>query len=155
MTTDTKRGDFSLPFSELKPDFQKILNGFSELLSQANASIFQNKSAHIRDLKYFEELFLRVRTGKCNLLGHTVLVISSISIKYTGQGIFSALLSELKNLSIQEGYMLKIENVLPPNFRVFLVREGFIFPGESWVCGSGYWLPESEVLKNGINSLPV
>lgn len=28
------------------------------------------------------------------------------------------LLSELKNLSIQEGYMLKIENVLPPNFRV-------------------------------------
>lgn len=29
------------------------------------------------------------------------------------------LLSELKNLSIQEGYMLKIENVLPPNFRVF------------------------------------
>ncbi|EHF5203432.1 hypothetical protein IRJ29_25985, partial [Salmonella enterica subsp. enterica] len=65
------------------------------------------------------------------------------------------LLSELKNLSIQEGYMLKIENVLPPNFRVFLVREGFIFPGESWVCGSGYWLPESEVLKNGINSLLV
>ncbi|MCG5115963.1 hypothetical protein MBF91_18990, partial [Escherichia coli] len=65
------------------------------------------------------------------------------------------LLSELKNLSIQEGYMLKIENVLPPNFRVFLVREGFIFPGESWVCDSGYWLPESEVLKNGINSLLV
>ncbi len=155
MSTDTKRADSSLPLSELKSDFRKILGGFFELLSQANASIFQNKSAHIRDLKHFEELFLRVRTGKCNLLGHSVLVISSISIKHPGQGIFSTLLSELKTLAVQEGYMLKIENVLTPNFRVFLVREGFIFPGESWMCGSGYWLPESEVLKNGINALPV
>lgn len=155
MTTDSKRADFSLPHSELKSDFQKIFNGFSELLSQANASIFQNKSAHIRDLKHFEELFLRVRTGKCNLLGHSVLVVSSISIKTTGQGIFSALLSELKTLAVQEGYMLKVENVLTPNFRAFLIREGFVFPGESWMCGSGYWLPDSEALKNGINALPV
>ncbi|EFH7156777.1 hypothetical protein K5009_004839 [Escherichia coli] len=93
--------------------------------------------------------------GNCNLLGYSVLVISSISIFHRGKGIFSALLSELKTLTANEGYMLQIENVLTPHFRNFLIRQGFIFPGDSWMCGSGYWVYDTEILLNHTQDLPV
>lgn len=155
MFTAPKELDASLDRHELESDLLKIKDGFFVLLEHAVLSMSHHKSSHLHGLKHFEEVYLRVRTGNCNLLGYSVLVISSISIFHRGKGIFSALLSELKTLTASEGYMLQIENVLTPHFRNFLIRQGFIFPGDSWMCGSGYWVYDTEILLNHTQDLPV
>ncbi len=64
----------------------------------------------------------------CSVLGYPVMVVSTISVKEPGTGIFCrALLAELKCIADEQNYILKIENVLPPLFRKYLIQEGFVF----------------------------
>ena len=50
----------------------------------------------------------------CSVPGYPVMVVSTISVKEPGTGIFRALLAELKCIADEQNYILKIENVLPP-----------------------------------------
>ena len=60
-----------------------------------------------------------------------------------------------KCIADEQNYILKIENVLPPLFRKYLIQEGFVFPGEPWMCGSGYWFKNPQVLHENIELLSV
>ncbi|EFH3073481.1 hypothetical protein BFU84_001569 [Escherichia coli] len=91
----------------------------------------------------------------CSVLGYPVMVVSTISVKKPGTGIFRALLAELKCIADEQNYILKIENVLPPLFRKYLIQEGFVFPGEPWMCGSGYWFKKPQLLHENIELLSV
>ena len=37
----------------------------------------------------------------------------------------------------------------------YLIQEGFVFPGEPWMCGSGYWFKNPQVLHENIELLSV
>ncbi|MGE9627722.1 hypothetical protein ACQP3I_30790, partial [Escherichia coli] len=78
-----------------------------------------------------------------------------ISVKTPGKGFFRQLLSKLKEAAETNNYILKVENVISTELREFLIREGFSFPGERWMCGSGYWAPSSLRLNDQLSTLPV
>jgi hypothetical protein len=86
--------------------------------------------------------------------GYPVMVVSTISVKEPGTGIFRALLAELKCIADEQNYILKIENTASL-FRTTLIQEGFVFPGEPWMCGSGYWFKNPQVLHENFELLSV
>ncbi|HFL4665281.1 TPA: hypothetical protein ACG328_004699 [Escherichia coli] len=109
----------------------------------------------VQGLQLVDELYIRARTGKMSYLGSSVLVVATISVKTPGKGFFRQLLSKLKEAAETNNYILKVENVISTELREFLIREGFSFPGERWMCGSGYWAPSSLRLNDQLSTLPV
>lgn len=136
-------------------DITKILNAFITLMNAAQECIFHSKSMKVQGLELVDELYIRARTGKMSYLGSPVLVVATISVKTPGKGFFRQLLSELKEAAETNNYILKIENVINTELREFLIREGFSFPGERWMCGSGYWAPSSLRHNDRLSTLPV
>lgn len=136
-------------------DITKILNAFITLMNAAQECIFHSKSMKVQGLEFVDELYIRARTGKMSYLGSPVLVVATISVKTPGKGFFRQLLSELKEAAETNNYILKIENVINTELREFLIREGFSFPGERWMCGSGYWAPSSLRHNDRLSTLPV
>ncbi|MCL5619282.1 hypothetical protein M5Y46_11360 [Escherichia coli] len=117
--------------------------------------MFHSKSMKVQGLQLVDELYIRARTGKMSYLGSSVLVVATISVKTPGKGFFRQLLSKLKEAAETNNYILKVENVISTELREFLIREGFSFPGERWMCGSGYWAPSSLRLNDQLSTLPV
>lgn len=76
--------------------------------------------------------------------GHTLMI----------KGCFSTLLSHLKAHCKNKSYLLKIESVISQELRRYLVRQMFVFIGEEWECGSGYWVPEDDPVYPSLNTLP-
>ncbi|MGP8956847.1 hypothetical protein ACT024_27530 [Enterobacter mori] len=136
-------------------DIEKILQSFSALMNEAEKSIFHSRSMQVHGLQFVDELYIRARMGKMSYLGSPVLVVATISVKTPGQGFFRELLSKLKEAAETNNLILKIENVINTELRDFLTREGFSFPGERWMCGSGYWAPSSLRLNDHLCTLPV
>lgn len=136
-------------------DITKILNAFITLMNAAEECIFHSKSMKVQGLELVDELYIRARTGKMSYLGSPVLVVATISVKTPGKGFFRQLLSELKEAAETNNYILKVENVINTELREFLIREGFSFPGERWMCGSGYWAPSSLRHNDRLSTLPV
>lgn len=136
-------------------DINKILQSFTHLMVEAKKSIFHSKSMKVQGLQLVDELYIRARTGKMSYLGSSVLVVATISVKTPGKGFFRQLLSKLKEAAETNNYILKVENVISTELREFLIREGFSFPGEQWMCGSGYWAPSSLRLNDQLSTLPV
>ncbi|HHM0785733.1 TPA: hypothetical protein ACRGCG_004006 [Klebsiella pneumoniae] len=62
--------------------------------------------------------------------------------------LFNEFLSEIP------GYLLKIESVISQELRRYLARQMFVFIGEEWECGSGYWVPEDDPVYPSLNTLP-
>ncbi|RCK02159.1 hypothetical protein DM059_06655, partial [Klebsiella pneumoniae] len=62
--------------------------------------------------------------------------------------------SEVSRLSVAIHYLLKIESVISQELRRYLVRQMFVFIGEEWECGSGYWVPEDDPVYPSLNTLP-
>lgn len=151
----TKKTILHNHLSGLDDDIVAILDKFEELVGNASSSLIPIKSSRILELNHFDHLYLRARAGNACLLGCSVLVIASISVSSPGNGVFKALLSAMMVHARSNNYLLKIENVLNPEFRMFLTREGFVFPGEEWICGSGYWSPIDVITTNELKSLPV
>lgn len=147
--------DFPLNDQKFQADLLKIKKVFADLLTQASDGKIPIRSSHVHGLHHFEELYIRARAGMCSVLGYPVMVVSTISVKVPGTGIFRALLAELKCIAVEKHYILKIENVLPPPFRKYLIQERFVFPGEAWMCGSGYWFKDPQKLHENIDLLPV
>lgn len=136
-------------------DINKILQSFTHLMVEAKKSIFHSKSMKVQGLQLVDELYIRARTGKMSYLGSSVLVVATISVKTPCKGFFRQLLSKLKEAAETNNYILKVENVISTELREFLIREGFSFPGERWMCGSGYWAPSSLRLNDQLSTLPV
>ncbi|ELW0055629.1 hypothetical protein SHX58_004815 [Escherichia coli] len=149
------QSDFPLNDQNFQEDLLKIKKVFADLITQASDGKIPIRSSHVHGLHHFEELYIRARAGMCSVLGYPVMVVSTISVKEPGTGIFRALLAELKCIADEQNYILKIENVLPPLFRKYLIQEGFVFPGEPWMCGSGYWFKNPQVLHENIELLSV
>ncbi|VVY65454.1 Uncharacterised protein [Escherichia coli] len=124
-------------------------------MNEAEKSIFHSRSMQVHGLQFVDELYIRARMGKMSYLGSPVLVVATISVKTPGQGFFRELLSKLKEAAETNNLILKIENVINTELRDFLTREGFSFPGERWMCGSGYWAPSSLRLNDHLCTLPV
>ncbi|EPL8955603.1 hypothetical protein RFE82_005329 [Klebsiella pneumoniae] len=53
-----------------------------------------------------------------------------------------------------KSYLLKIESVISQELRRYLARQMFVFIGEEWECGSGYWVPEDDPVYPSLNTLP-
>ena len=136
-------------------DINKILQSFTHLMVEEKKSIFHSKSMKVQGLQLVDELYIRARTGKMSYLGSSVLVVATISVTTPGKGFFRQLLSKLKEAAETNNYILKVENVISTELREFLIREGFSFPGERWMCGSGYWAPSSLRLNDQLSTLPV
>lgn len=146
---------YPLNDKNFQADLLKIKKVFADLITQASNGKIPIRSSHVHGLHHFEELYIRARAGMCSVLGYPVMVVSTVSVKESGTGIFSALLTELKCIADEKDYILKIENVLPPPFRKYLIQESFVFPGEAWMCGSGYWFKNLQVLHENIELLIV
>lgn len=121
------QSDFPLNDQNFQADLLKIKKVFADLITQASDGKIPIRSSHVHGLHHFEELYIRARAGMCSVLGYPVMVVSTISVKEPGTGIFRALLAELKCIADEQNYILKIENVLPPLFRKYLIQEGFVF----------------------------
>lgn len=139
----------------LDADIKKIINNFEKSMAECDVKIIQVKSKHVDGLSLFEEMYIRTRSGSFSLLGKPVLVVSSVSVLIKNQGCFSALLSRLKTHCTNKGYLLKIESVIAQELRTYLVREMFVFTGEEWQCGSGYWVHEDDPMYPFLNTLPI
>lgn len=120
------QSDFPLNDQNFQADLLKIKKVFADLITQASDGKIPIRSSHVHGLHHFEELYIRARAGMCSVLGYPVMVVSTISVKEPGTGIFRALLAELKCIADEQNYILKIENVLPPLFRKYLIQEGFV-----------------------------
>lgn len=147
-TSDSVRMDY------INADIKEIINSYTKLLFEAQKSIIPIKSKKIYGLKHFADLYIRARAGKCWGIGIDVLVVSSISVSKPGNGVFKSLLSSLKILATEKSYLLKIESVINLGFRDFLCREGFVFPGDPSMCGSGYWAPSHILPVIELEKLP-
>lgn len=55
---------------------------------------------------------------------------------------------------MKKSYLLKIESVISQELRRYLLRQMFVFIGEEWECGSGYWVPEDDPVYPSLNTLP-
>lgn len=141
--------------TQQRNDITKISNAFITLMNAAEKSVFHSKSMQIHGLQLVDELYIRAQTGKMSYLGSPVLIVATISMKSPGKGFFKELLSKLKETAETNKCILKIENVINTELREFLIREGFSFPGERWMCGSGYWAPSSLGLNDHLSTLPV
>ncbi len=141
--------------TQQRNDITKIFNAFITLMNAAEKSVFHSKSMQIHGLQLVDELYIRAQTGKMSYLGSPVLIVATISVKSPGKGFFKELLSKLKETAESNKCILKIENVINTELREFLIREGFSFPGERWMCGSGYWAPSSLGLNDHLPTLPV
>lgn len=71
-------------------------------------------------------LYIRARAGMCSVWDIRSWLFQLSQLKVLGTGIFRAL-AELKCIADEQNYILKIENVLPPLFRKYLIQEGFVF----------------------------
>ncbi|HBC1342073.1 TPA: hypothetical protein IF275_000782 [Escherichia coli] len=138
----------------LETDITNIINAFERLMDESNRSIIPVKSRHVDGLSLFENMYIRARSKHASLLGKPVLVVSSVSVFITNQGCFSTLLSHLKAHCKNKSYLLKIESVISLELRRYLVRQMFVFIGEEWECGSGYWVPEDDPVYPSLNTLP-
>nr|WP_085865876.1 hypothetical protein [Klebsiella quasipneumoniae] len=117
----------------LEADITNIINTFERLMDESNKSIIPVKSRHVDGLALFENMYIRARSKHASLLGKPVLVVS-----------------HCKNKS----YLLKIESVISQELRRYLARQMFVFIGEEWECGSGYWVPEDDPVYPSLNTLP-
>ncbi|MDF9728139.1 hypothetical protein P4S18_026860, partial [Klebsiella pneumoniae] len=45
-------------------------------------------------------------------------------------------------------------HVISQELRRYLARQMFVFIGEEWECGSGYWVPEDDPVYPSLNTLP-
>lgn len=149
-----RRDNLTINTQMLNSDIEIIINTFEKLMFNLEKKIFPVKSCYVTGLSLFEDIYIRSRTGSLSMLGKPVLVVSSISVLYPQQGCFSALLSRLKLHCIANSYILKIESVIAPELRSYLKRQRFVFVGEEWECGSGYWMDESESAYVLLNTLP-
>jgi len=118
------------------------------LLSQASA--FGNVAYHVQDHRNEMRdisMYLRFRSGPQCLWERPVLVIATIDVHNSGKGTFSELLARTKQLCRERDWVLQIENVLVPKFRLFLSRGGFITAGIDADCshGSMYWFHDSAI----------
>lgn len=139
----------------LNSDIEKIINCFEKLMAECDEKTIPVKSNHVDDLSLFEEMYIRSRSGYLSMLDKPVLVVSSVSVLIKNQGCFSTLLSRLKEHCTNKGYLLKIESVIAQELRTYLVRQMFVFTGEEWLCGSGYWVHEDDPMYPFLNTLPI
>nr|WP_228720605.1 hypothetical protein [Klebsiella pneumoniae] len=121
----------------------------TEIAYQQWKSLVQSRFTTCNDdIKETENIYCSAHWSK------TVLVVSSVSVFITNQGCFSTLLSHLKAHCKNKSYLLKIESVISQELRRYLVRQMFVFIGEEWECGSGYWVPEDDPVYPSLNTLP-
>jgi len=140
--------------TRLNADIDNIISVFDKLMTECEGKIIPIKSIHVHGLSLFEDMYVRSRCGSLSLLCKPVLVVSSVSVLFQKQGCFSTLLSRLKSHCMTHGYLLKIESVIAPELRAYLIRQMFVFPGEECQCGSGYWVHHDDPAYYLLTTLP-
>ncbi|WOL24511.1 hypothetical protein fHeYen902_165 [Yersinia phage fHe-Yen9-02] len=131
----------------VEQDIDLIVAEFDKAMVSAEKSAFGSVSYYVEDLKH-TSLYLRIYTGRQCRWTRPVIVISTINVYKTGKGTFHALLAKLKVLAAERQWIIKVENVLMPEFRSYLQRQDFVMHGERH-CGIGnmFWFYDKALLQ--------